>query len=685
MFPFLKNKPRVVQVVLVALLLASLWGLGAGVRRFVLLSSYGGIPVRDVPFTLESALQYRRVKMILDRHDLPKRDDMVQQPEGIEPAKTYTVFVDRLQASLCRVLPDRLDTTEKLRWIEMGWFCLSIPLLALWGRRATGRWSAGAVAGFLYAVSIAAVQRSTGAELSTENTAFPFLAAHFLFRAAGRRPDQRNSFQGPASAAGLALAVLSWDLMQFYLFLWAGLGCFKVLRRQWLPSDPGARVWMWEWAALVAVALGNEYHRFHGLLLSPPMLAASAGMAVLLLRGWRTAGGGLSARTVWIVALCALAVFAVAGRYAGSYGHFLDLLWAKLRFLNVKPADPSVLTFSQRLMWTPALHSPTILLTVQILAVLLALNLPAALAVGRNSRNNLDVQQPLIGFVCSALAYVFFFRFHVFVAFFGAMLAALWWARAAGGEGRWPVAARVWIALGLFLELAHTLRGPWHSGSRGHPGQWGQREGIYYEEQIELTNWLAKHAAPDTVLAGFGISGPVAAYGKCGIVLHPKFETQALRDKVRTYAEQLFSGTLSSFRDWADRQGAMYFVYGMGSFATNEPTLQLRYMVNAMNPPPTAPARFFEAGKEDRKYWRQVFSNRKYRVYRMLTKGEEVAAGVALRRAGDAFERGDLEGAEAQATAALKADPNCTEADRILQHVVSLRGKGFSTDHEPRR
>jgi len=670
-----KNKAHLLRILGVVLLLASLYSVALSVRRFILLSSYGGIPVREVPFTLESALQYRRVKMIMDRGELPRLDDMVQSPEGIEPSKTYTVFVDHFQAALCRLFPGSLDVSEKLRWIEAGWFCIAIPLLVLWARRATGCWSAGAVAGLLYAVSISAVQRSTGAELSTENTAFPFLAAHFAFRALIRDSGRRYWIWALGSGVSLALAVSSWDLMQFYLYMWSGFGVWNILRRNWKHSDSAGRMWLVELCFLMLVSILDPYHRAHGLAFSPAVIAALIAAFSL----WKPT-------VVRPPVFAALFVIAMLGLrwtpQATSYGHFADLLWAKIRFHNVKPVDPSMLTFEQRLMWTPALHSPTFMLTLQIMAVMFAVNLPAAVAVGRHSRKNLDFQQTLIGFVVSSLAYVFFFRLHVFVAFFGAMLAAAWWGLAMRGETRWIVAVRAWICLGLLVSVSHTLRGPWGGGGRSHAGLWGMREGIYFEEQVELTKWLERNAKPETVLAGFGISGPIAAYGKCAIVLHPKFETKTARNKVKEYAEQLFTGSLASFRDWADHQGASYVVHSMGAFATNEPTLQLRYMVGAMNPPESCPARFFEAGREDGRYFRQVFANRKYRVYQMLTKAEEVAAGVALRRARSAFERGDLDEAERQSVVALRADPNCMGAAEVLKHVMSLRAQGFSTGHE---
>ena len=131
----LKNSAYAVRVAFVVLMLASLYTLALGVRRFILIGSYGGVPARSVPFTLESALQFRRVKMILELGGLPRHDDMIQRPDGVAPAETYTVFVDYLQAELTRVFPGSLDVSEKLRWIESGWFCLAVPLLVLWGEK----------------------------------------------------------------------------------------------------------------------------------------------------------------------------------------------------------------------------------------------------------------------------------------------------------------------------------------------------------------------------------------------------------------------------------------------------------------------------------------------------------------------------------------------------------------------
>jgi hypothetical protein len=44
-------------------------------------------------------------------------------------------------------------------------------------------------------------------------------------------------------------------------------------------------------------------------------------------------------------------------RYVSHYSHFSELTRAKIKFHNVKPRDPDLLSYDARMMWTPAMHS----------------------------------------------------------------------------------------------------------------------------------------------------------------------------------------------------------------------------------------------------------------------------------------------------------------------------------------
>jgi len=106
-----------------------------------------------------------------------------------------------------------------------------------------------------------------------------------------------------------------------------------------------------------------------------------------------------------------------------------------------------------------------------------------------------------------------------------------WWAAWADRRGPWLRAAvAVTVLLMLAVESVHTV---------DRPEQYG-RTGVYYRELSGLTTWLRENVAPESVLANFGVSAAILAYGDCPILLHPKFESPAIRERVRAYGEVLF-------------------------------------------------------------------------------------------------------------------------------------------------
>lgn len=662
-------------ITLLGLLLLFILGLGA--RRAVLEAQYRKLG-DDLPFTLESALHYRRIKVIHDTGHLPVMDTMVQYPNGINTRTSYTLGSEYLYAALARAFPSSVPFANRLRWLEAAWFCLGIPLLALWLRVWRRSWWAAGVGAAFYAVALSSVMRSTGQELSRENFALPFLIAHFLADAWGARNGRRwhhNVF----SAVLLALALCSWDLIQYPIMLRMAWMTWRTLRARTSTDDPAFQAWAWQVMSLALVGIAHPYFRTHGWVFSPAMLMGYATLALAWLRTGHDPrlhrwGRGIGRSTLaWCAFFAAGSLVGHLTAYGHSYSHFGSLLWAKLRYLNIKPVDPALLTFDQRIMWVPALHSATTGLFHMLFPAIVYLTLPAFLLLLLSIRKTADqkVGELLFSFSTTFIAFWFFARFHVYLALFSSALLGVW----AGGIGRyrglWRWGAGGLLAAGLAMELVHTLH---------RPERWG-RINVYYKELDELADWLKEHAAPDPVLANFGASAYIAAYGKCAIILHPKFEDRLIRDRVKAYGEQLFTGTERSFRDWADQVGARYYVYAFGEFSRESPELQMRYFVNAMNPPATVPARLFEAGARDLTYFRYLWSNHKYAVYRLLTKADEEAAGRWMKRARSQFEAGDMIAAEVSCEEALRLHPKLVEAAEILGHITRLREAGY--EHQP--
>ena len=665
------------------LALGLLYAAGLGMRRAVLLAQYEALG-ESPPYTLESALFFRRIQQVLETGRLPWLDTSLQYPEGVLVAESDTVGAERVYAAMVRRMPQDLPLIERVRWADAAWFCLGIPLLVLWVRWAGGSWPGGFVAGGFYAVAISAVIRSTGQELLHENFALPLLIGHLAFGALARsaRGAAGRWLAALASATLLAGALMSWDLVQFYLLLWLIASAFSLLPPRPDKGRDAFAFWCLHLAALLAAGLWNPYLRAHGFVASPLMGLAFGLLLARLTRPWWSRAPRRSVAPALLLLAGPLVLAGLGAGYRDSYSHFADLLMAKLLWVNRKPEDPSGLTFEQRIMWVPGLNSATWSMVSRLFPLLLPLTfLAGAVCLLKKSYRSGSAQGRLWFFFTATLtAFVFFARFHVYLALFTSAILGGWAARseAAGRTWRhgrvlrWSVTAL--LLAGLGGEAAHTLE---------KPERWG-RGPVYYKEMKELTDWLARHVQAEPVLANFGISAAILTYGHCPVILHPKFESREMRERVREYGEKLFKGTEREFRDWADNLGARYYVYARGEFSSVEPTRQMRYFVNAMDPPEWAAARLLEFRPQETTRFRPVWENRKYRVFRIQTRAEEARSRVYGEEAQSALERGELTRAEERATAALMLNPGNEAAQQVLRHVGSLKDSGFgAANHEP--
>jgi len=269
----------------------------------------------------------------------------------------------------------------------------------------------------------------------------------------------------------------------------------------------------------------------------------------------------------------------------------------------------------------------------------------------------------LFAHVISVVMCVLFVRFCVFMAISTAAVLSVWLAAATQWRRRARASVAAAIALAGLAEAGVTI---------GGAPEWG-RTGEMYAELEELGEWLRQNVAPDPVLASFQTSPTVLAYGRCPILLHPKFESPEVRRRVETYARLLFLGTERELRDWAEGLGARWLVYSLGEFTSRHPELTLRYMVNALDPPDTAPARAMEFDPGRLLRFRLEWQNAKYRVFRLLPAAEEAAADGWAERALAALEQGDRAAAEAAAVEVFRRMPNHPACGPLFSRLEALR------------
>ena len=723
------------RLVLLACILAAAFAAGLAARRAVLSAQYDKYG-RPLPFDMESALNFRYVRMLFETGSVPALDRNVQHPGGVLVRRTYETGPEYICAFLARFFPRGIPLDERVRWISAGWFCLGIGAMVLWLWWWQGSLWAAAAAGAYYALSIASVIRSTGEELSHENFAMPLLVSHCALAAlAGRLRARRALMAGMAalSAAMLACALMLWDLVQFYILFLAILALARAVRGEYFRDGLQRLAWGLVLAALFAAGLLNPYLRAHGFIHSPAMLLAYGALLAVLAARWQDRDGrgfnfnplrflapGAASRNAaasdlcsgrslerqicrepdcqsgrkdgaeafralpagcsgskqiielllrLTVALLPLAAGLVFGRaYLQSYGHFTELLWAKIIFLNAKPSDPSELTFAQRILWTPALNSASFLLTRSLFPASLALFSFATVVFLFNPRWRQDpaiIGLFLFSFM-SLTAFILFVRLHVFAAI---AVAAVMGLTAAWAAGRRSVAARALLllvlALGAAAEGANTVC---------NAERWGTGQ-PYLRQRLELVEWLKTNAPGQPVLANFGTSAFALAYAGSPVILHPKFESQGIRRLVEEYGTMLFKADEARFRAWADRHGAAFYIHGMGEFADIHPEGQMRYFVDALNPPPAAPARIFEFSPESARWFVLLWGNVKYRVFRVITSADEQAAAERVAAAQFKIARGYLRQAENDARLALLYDPGNEAAREAIVRIAALEKK----------
>lgn len=668
---------RVARYLSVAVPVA-LFGLGIAARRQLVGRWSAGFTAAP-PFTLESALHFRRIEMLRTGTPLPRVDTAVEYPDGVRTFENDTVGAEYPVAALARLFPSRVPPETRLRWISVLWFCLGIPVFYGWIARASGSRTAGALAGVFYAAGLGSVIRSTGWEIQRENFAMPFLLMHLAAEAVAADGGRTVKRWTALSAAALATALLCWDMIQFYLgmrVLWWVASWLRRPRR-WEDS-----AWIATGISLAAAAvagIAHPYYRAHGFLGSP-LLTVPVACAALWLWKRRRGGAAATPSRLEIAAAVAvgLAVSALAlNAYRESYAHFGDLLLAKLRYLNRKPADPSELNFAQRMLWTPALHSTTPRLALELFPALLPLTMISLvvffLTINRRGSVSACPRFIIFSHIISGLAFALFFRFHVFFAIFGAAGLGFVAAVARRAPRRWISAAAL---AGLTLGAAAEARWTWTT-------DWGPAGAGYgYGELAELSEWLNARGNGRPVLANFGLSGFVLAYGHCPILLHPKFETPGIRRRVEEYLTELYKGTETGFRDWAATHGAVWYVHAVGELWRGRPEHRMSYMVNAQPPPTTAPVWGFELWPQRMTRFRYEWGNARYRVFRVVRPEDEAIAAELSERAAAALADGRVADAELLAERALRLYAGVAGAAQTLDHARALRAAGFESAAE---
>lgn len=658
------------EKIIVVILLAVIYFIAVYVRVGV--ASYQKSLHGFIPFTLESAFLFRYVDMAAKGEQIPETDKMAQYPEGFHPRERLTIGQEPLIGNLHRLFFKNIFPLHDFaRYFMACFFCLGIFGLYLLVGELTRDAFSGIIAALFYAAALPAVIRSTGQEIMSENFALPFIIFHLwaFVRSMPAENDssRKRSLYAAVSAVMLACAVMFWDMTQVYLYLLTGYVVLKFLFSRGYGGV--ARPYFACLLALVIAGSSNPYLLWHNFLFSYPMAVSYSLFLIFLLRGGRFEANMWAKFAFIVIAVISVWASISLSQYSSNYSHFARLLFYKLKFLNRKPADPALLPYDVRSIWVPALHSVSVIdaarffmTTVLLSAVSVLLMLIELL------KKRISEPSRLVLFLALAFVplYFLFYRMEVFLILF---MCALIGASAGCSKKIFPRASYAWVvvlALAFLFEADRTF-----AGVRA----WGRD--VDYPRVEDIARWTKANIPEEgVVLATFGLSPSILAYGERNIILHPKYEDPVLREKVRMYDKAVFCDSEEKFSLLCGQFGVTHYIHSKGTFSDRSINGR-RYLAGVLHPSPDSNAFKFEGAPDRLTKFKKLYDNGKYIVFKVIGAKEIAEAERCVEKGNNLSGKEMYREAILEFRKAIDIYPGCYKA-----YVALVRAYGSSGERE---
>ncbi len=555
-------------------------------------------------FTLESALLFRYARLSLD-NKIPSIDKKVEYPDGVNPKKYFSlgggIVLGKIYKFYRQLFNSDLDFETFHRYAVPAYFVIfSVLAVFVIGVVLSKNRFLALIMAFWYGVSIPAVMRSTGQEFMRENFALPLIFCHVAAFLSALK--NHNKFLFWVSGIFLALGWCLWDMTHLYIYV---MGLYLVFTR--LERSALLGVFM----PLLFVSILNPYLRFHSAYLSVPIVFIGG---LIILNGFLCTK---KPKMTFLYRICLFIAVSVIimkfTSYGSDYNHFSELIFAKLRFFNKKPIDPFKLSFMTRILWVPALHAPTFLQVVKYFGCILFVDF--ILLCLLLCRGEVSSWEKYIIFFASifSILYMFFFRVHVYAAFFCVLVLAVW---SRIGSEKFRAFSLAFFCVFCFLEYGRTLDFQENMG-----------RGVDYKSLGSLVQWLDENVEPESpVLTSFTLAGPIVNYTDCSVVLQPKFEKKNSRNKYRDFLIALFSKDESCFYGFAVKYGAKYFVYQKGTSWSRSIYSPAYFVAANENQAREALVGRFEDSFPALRKFRSVYENFRYKVFKISTRDDILMA-----------------------------------------------------------
>lgn len=493
--------------------------------------------------------------------------------------------------------------------------------------------------------SAAALGRYTGQDLIKGAFAMPLISASLaccagaLYRKYHERPVWL--LLAALTAAG---AVASWDASQIIFGLWAVLAALRVVSGG-VPDPRQGRMFLALYISAGLVSLLVPYHQAHGALFSPVMQFALPAAFVLntLPRTARISIriGIFALLLLWSAAAVRLSPF------GGNYNHFSELLTAKIKFCNVLPEDPSLLTFDQRYLWTPELHSATwktLCMLFPVIMPLFALTLTAlVIRLIILKKRNCRTLTERVFFreagcwifltIAAFILCIFMLRFRDITVLFAAIALPLMF-------NIFMRKASVFRRIALCTLLLIAAAGEWRNSRhlrRGYP------QGL--EHTAEMIKFLRQHdLSGKTFLCDMYNSTLLKGYTNASILIQAKYELPEVRELTRDFILKFFNSPLAEFAQFCETNKVDYLLLHVPTVTTPMQTpYSLRYMANCDKLKKDSAALMLGIGKGRSGNFCEIplpetiHHINGYRLYRFIPQSQRKKAEVLSEKAQENF------------------------------------------------
>lgn len=366
---------------------------------------------------------------------------------------------------------------------------------------------------------------------------------------------------------------------------------------------------------MVITALALPVLHKHIVLSFPLML--SYGLLVVL---WVLPYLGISNRkqkTIWagLVILIFLAAGFVIQNYLGGHSYIYDFVVSKFRYLGSPPQDPSELPFEIKVTWTSSFVRPTLKEILFLLSSTLLFGVATVFRpIFRILKRKAGPAEIMTAFFAlfTLLLFVMIHRLSVFAVFFLAIpigYAASVRSRTAKILSYAGIGASAVFAVYSFTHLRLI---PFR------PPQGCIKDVIRFVK--------ADTKQDEAVLTSFQLGPTIAAYARRPVILHSKFESKILRDKVKDVYTALY-GSEDDFYQACKRYGAGLFVYQSGMVLGSRPG-SIRYVAGAVPLKRDCAAALFHFAPEKLKHFHLVHQNFTYRIFRAVEHVPEKQADI---------------------------------------------------------